>query len=74
MPLERQLCLALLVIERWPYSSQLRRNGFGLRSQVRAEAAFHARITTTHMAPMVTAWVRLRQLPLGSVTLRHQPD
>jgi hypothetical protein len=60
MPLERQLCLALLVIERWPYSSQLRRNGFGLRSQVLAEAAFHARITKTHMTPMVTPWVRLR--------------
>ena len=67
MPLERQLCLALLVIERWPYSSQLRRNAFGLRSQVFAEAAFHARITKTHMAPMVTACVPLR-------TLRHQSD
>jgi hypothetical protein len=60
MPLERQLRLAQLVIERWPYTRQLRRNGFGLRSQVLAEVAFHARITKTHMAPMVTPWVWLR--------------
>lgn len=74
MPLERQMCLALLVIERWPYSPRLRRNGFGLRSQVLAEAAFHARITKTHNAPMITASGRSRRQRLGSATLRHQPD
>jgi hypothetical protein len=72
MSLERQLCLALLVIERWSYSSQLRRSGLGLRGQVLAEAAFHARVTKTHMAPMVTARVPLRGEPLGARAKRAE--
>lgn len=74
MPLERQLCLARLVIERWPYTTQLWRNGFGLRSQVLAEVAFHARITKTHTAPMVTAWVRPARPSLGRTTPRPQSE
>jgi hypothetical protein len=54
MPLERQLCLALLVIERVP---QLARQAYRLRGQVLAEAAFHARATKTHMiAPVSKHW------------------
>src|SRR3954469_3376849 len=58
MPLEHQLSLALLVIERWPFTPQLRRSAYALRSQVLAEAALHARITKTHAALKVAAWVR----------------
>ena len=54
MPLERQLCLALLVIDRVP---QLARQAHRLRGQVLAEAAFHARATKTHMiAPVSKQW------------------
>ena len=54
MPLERQLCLALLVIEREP---SLARQAHRLRGQVLAEAAFHARATKTHMvAPVSKHW------------------
>jgi hypothetical protein len=54
MPLERQLCLALLVIERQP---SLARQAHRLRGQVQAEAAFHARATKTHMvAPVSKHW------------------
>ena len=54
MSLERQLCLALLVIERVP---ELARHAHRLRGQVQAEAAFHARATKTHMiAPVSKHW------------------
>jgi hypothetical protein len=54
MPLERQLCLALLVIERVP---SLARHAHRLRGQVLAEAAFRARATKTHMvAPVSKHW------------------
>ena len=45
MPLDRQLCLAQLVIERVP---QLARQGHRLKGQVSAAAAFNARETATH--------------------------
>ena len=54
MPLERQLCLALLVIERLP---ALARHAHRLRGQVLAEVAFHGRATKTHMvAPVSKNW------------------
>jgi hypothetical protein len=54
MPLERQLCLALLVIERVP---ALARQAHRLHGQVVAEAAFNARSTKTHMiAPVSKHW------------------
>ena len=74
MPLERQLCLALLVIERWPSTPQLRRDGFALRSQVRAEVAFHARITKTHTAPMATGCEQLPRQSLGRTPLRPRSE
>ena len=46
MPLERQLCLALLVIERVP---SLSRSGHMLRGQVRAALAFQERATSVHL-------------------------
>ena len=73
MPLERQLSLALLVIERWPCTPQLRRYAFALRGQVFAEAAFDARITKTHVAPRVTAWVQLTGQSSGA-TRRPRSD
>jgi hypothetical protein len=51
MPLERQLCLALVAIERVPAA---RRAGFALRSQVEAELAVAATLTETHDQPPVT--------------------
>lgn len=48
MPLDRQLCLALVVIESVP---ELAREGRTLRAQVAAAAAFHAAETTTHTGP-----------------------
>jgi hypothetical protein len=48
MPLDRQLCLALLVIERVP---SLAREGHRLRGQVAAAAAFHGHVTETHAFP-----------------------
>ena len=45
MPLDRQLCLALFVIECIP---PLARAGHRLRSQVAAAMAFHSGVTETH--------------------------
>ncbi|MEO7086249.1 MAG: hypothetical protein ABI442_11100 [Gemmatimonadaceae bacterium] len=45
MPLDRQLCLAQLVIERVP---ALSRAGHRLKGQVSAALAFNARVTETH--------------------------
>jgi len=45
MPLDRQLCLALFVIERVPTLSRL---GYQLRGQVKAAASFEAHTTATH--------------------------
>jgi len=46
MPLERQLCLALFVIEHVPTLARL---GYQLRGQVIAAIAFQERGTTEHM-------------------------
>lgn len=46
IPLDRQLCLALFVIERVP---QLARAAHQLRAQVGAALAYDARLTTTHL-------------------------
>ena len=51
MPLDRQLCLALLLVEKVP---SLARQGHQLRGQVQAAMAFEARTTSTHMNPPVT--------------------
>src|SRR4051812_49015588 len=48
MPLERQLCLALFVIERVPRLSRL---GYQLRGQLGAVMAFQDRETVTHSEP-----------------------
>ena len=45
MPLDRQLCLALFVIEKVP---PLARLGYQLRGQVKAAMAFEAHSTATH--------------------------
>jgi hypothetical protein len=45
MPLDRQLCLALFVIEKVP---SLARLGYQLRGQVKAAMAFEAHSTATH--------------------------
>lgn len=45
IPLERQLCLALFVIERVP---ELAREGHRLRAQVAAAIAFHEHATALH--------------------------
>jgi hypothetical protein len=51
IPLERQLCLALFVIERIP---SLARKGRKLRAQVQAAIAFQEHATETHMQPPAT--------------------
>jgi|SRR5579862_4936044 len=48
MPLDRQLCLAVLLIEKVP---GLAREGRQLRSQVQAAMAYEAHDTTTHKDP-----------------------
>jgi hypothetical protein len=48
IPLDRQLCLALFVIECVP---PLARVGHQLRGQVKAAIAFEARATDTHLEP-----------------------
>jgi hypothetical protein len=48
MPLDRQLCLALLLIERVPKSARL---GHRLRAQVIAAMDYEAGTTRTHDAP-----------------------
>ncbi len=54
MPLDRQLCLALFLIEHVP---PLARQGRQLRGQVQAAAAFHARETEPHaVAPPRTVF------------------
>jgi hypothetical protein len=45
MPLDRQLCLALFVIEKMPALARL---GYQLRGQVKAAMSFEAHSTTTH--------------------------
>ena len=45
MPLDRQLCLALLVIDRVP---ALARHGHALRAQVAAAIAYQSQVTATH--------------------------
>jgi hypothetical protein len=50
MPLDRQLCLALFVVEKIP---SLARSGHMLRGQVRAAIAFHEHSTAVHQtAPL----------------------
>jgi len=54
IPLDRQLCLALFVIERVP---QLARAAHQLRAQVGAALAYDARETTIHMSqPPRAGW------------------
>ncbi|HWC55793.1 MAG TPA: hypothetical protein VG434_02365 [Sphingomicrobium sp.] len=48
MPLDRQLCLALFVIEKVP---RLARIGHQLRGQVAAAIAYDERATETHTFP-----------------------
>lgn len=48
IPLDRQLCLALFVIEKVP---SLARAGHQLRGQVAATLAFHEHATETHLQP-----------------------
>jgi len=55
MPLSRQLCLALLVIEKFP---RLVRRGHTLRAQVSAAMAFQEKQTATHSEPPST-WVSM---------------
>ena len=47
MPLERQLCLALFVVEKIP---SLARSGHILHGQVKAAIAFHQHSTTVHQS------------------------
>jgi hypothetical protein len=47
MPLERQLCLALFVVEKIP---ALARSGHILNGQVRAAIAFHQHATAVHQS------------------------
>lgn len=56
MPLDRQLLLARLVLERWPQTDHLRRAAYALRSQVIAELHFHAGTTKMHVDPRVEPW------------------
>ena len=51
MPLDRQLCLALFVIENVP---PLSRQGHQLRGQVAAAIAFNEHTTGVHMSPPPT--------------------
>lgn len=51
MPLERQLCLAVVAIERLPAA---RRAGFALRAQVEAELAVAATRGVTHDQPPIS--------------------
>lgn len=51
IPLDRQLCLALVAIEHVPAA---RRAGFALRSQVEAEVAVAAIRTESHAQPPVS--------------------
>jgi hypothetical protein len=53
IPLERQLRLALFVIESVP---ALARTGHQLRGQVAAAMALEARVTETHLQPPPTTW------------------
>jgi hypothetical protein len=55
MPLERQLSLALLVIEQCP---RLVRRGHTLRAQVAAAMAFRGKETATHSEPPST-WISM---------------
>ena len=48
MPLDRQLCLAQIAIERIPV---LARAGYRLRGQVSAAVAFREHVTTSHNHP-----------------------
>lgn len=48
MPLDRQLCLALFVIENVP---PLARHGHQLRAQIAAAARFHAKEPERHSTP-----------------------
>lgn len=57
MPLDRQLCLALFVIERVP---SLARAGHQLRAQVAAAMAFENRVTETHSQPPASPTWRTR--------------
>jgi hypothetical protein len=50
MPLERQLCLALLVVEKIP---SLARLGHILHGQVKAAISFHQHSTTVHQSAPV---------------------
>lgn len=64
MPLDRQLCLALLLIERVPKAARL---GHQLRAQVVAAMDYEARTTTTHDGPPERARTfRLSQDARGS--------
>jgi len=53
IPLERQLRLAVFVIENVP---ALARSGHQLRGQVAAAMALEARVTETHLQPPPTTW------------------
>jgi hypothetical protein len=54
MPLDRQLCLALLLIENVP---PLARQGHRLRGQIKAAVAFNEHTTAVHMSPpAITRW------------------
>lgn len=55
MPLDRQLCLALIVIDKVP---RLARRGHTLRAQVAAAMAFREKETATHSEPPST-WVSM---------------
>jgi hypothetical protein len=51
IPLDRQLCLALIAIEQLP---DARRAGHALRAQIRAEIALGTDATEVHQAPRVS--------------------
>ena len=57
MPLEGQLLLATLLIERVP---RLARQGYRLRAHVRAATAYHAHATKTHLTGPVPRFKPLR--------------
>ena len=50
MPLDRQLCLALMVIERFPRMARL---GHALRGQAIAAIRFNERLTALHTDPTI---------------------
>lgn len=50
MPLDRQLCLALIAIEHLPAA---RRAGHALRAQIRAEIALESDATEVHSSPPI---------------------